>query len=301
MKISEYIHYNLLSNNNIITLDKYTKLIHFLEKCEKYFFLDLSEDLLENENICNIFSNINNKIILISAPDIDFPPPKKPYSYDKYFNTKILPPNYNDIDYYEKIETELINIIEKNNLKVIAHSVSINHDNIINIPIGIFNRFNHYHLKKNEKTILCYANFGIPCDRWNGNPRKDLINILKNKPFVLQENIKTNDRNSMSHDHFYDMISRSKFTLCPRGCGIDTYRLWDTICLGSIPIVDKYDGHEQFHDLPILFVNSYEIISEDFLNEKYAEFLEKDFCYEKLLFEYWANKIYNLPIQLEPE
>lgn len=98
-------------------------------------------------------------------------------------------------------------------------------------------------------------------------------------------------RNNMSNEHFYNMISMSKFTLCPRGCGIDTYRLWDAICLGSIPIVEKYSGHEQFDDLPILFVSNYEIISEDFLNEKYAEFLQKDFCYDKLLFEYWRHKL----------
>ena len=186
---------------------------------------------------------------------------------------------------------ELLHIIEKNNISVVTHALSINHPNIVNIPIGIFNKFNHYHLKMNNKKILCYANFGIHVDRWFGNPRKYLLKILQDKPFVLQENIQMHGRNYMSNDYFYNIISMSKFTLCPRGCGIDTYRMWDAICLGSIPIVEKYSGHEQFNDLPILFVTNYEVITEDFLNEKYTEFLQRDFCYDKLLFEYWVHKI----------
>lgn len=292
MKIHEYINSNILHNSNVITLEKYTKLVNYLKNNnEDYIYIDMSQDMLQNNNICDIFSNITNKIVIINSPDVDFPPPKKPYSYDKYFTTNTLPTNYMSIAYNEKIEMELLDIIEKNNISVITHALSINHPNIVNIPIGIFNKFNHYHLKMNNKTILCYANFGMSVDRWFGNPRKDLLKILEDKPFVLQENIQMHGRHDMSNDHFYNIISMSKFTLCPRGCGIDTYRLWDAICLGSIPIVEKYSGHEQFDDLPILFVSNYEIISEDFLNEKYTEFLQKDFCYDKLLFEYWAHKI----------
>ena len=293
MKIHEYINSNILSDSNVITLEKYTKFVDYLKDHEKYVYIDMSQDMLQNTNICDIFSNITNKIVIINSPDIDFPPPKQPYSYDKYFDTNILPTNYMSIAYNEKIEMELLDIIEKNNISVVTHALSINHPNIVNIPIGIFNKFNHYHLKMNNKKILCYANFGIPVDRWFGNPRKDLLKILEDKPYVLQENIQLHGRNNMSNDDFYNTISMSKFTLCPRGCGIDTYRLWDAICLGSIPIVEKYSGHEQFDDLPILFVSNYEVISENFLNEKYTEFLKKDFCYDKLLFEYWAHKIIN--------
>jgi hypothetical protein len=294
MKIHEYIDSNMLSDSNVITLEKYTKLVDYLKNNnEKYVYIDMSQHMLQYNDICDIFSNITNKIVMINSPDIDFPPPKKPYSYDEYFDKKILPCNYESIDYYEKIEMELLHIIEKNNISVVTHALSINHPNIVNIPIGIFNKFNHYHLKINNKKILCYANFGIHVDRWFGNTRKYLLKILQDKPFVLQENIQMHGRNYMSNDHFYNIISMSKFTLCPRGCGIDTYRMWDAICLGSIPIVEKYSGHEQFNDLPILFVSNYEIISEDFLNEKYTEFLQRDFCYDKLLFEYWVHKIIN--------
>ena len=82
--------------------------------------------------------------------------------------------------------------------------------------------------------------------------------------------------------------------ICPRGCGIDTYRLWDCIMLGCIPIVEKYESHNSWNDLPILFLDNirdYELLTEDFLNRKYDKFLEKDFNYDKCTNDYWYKKI----------
>ncbi len=294
MKLYEYIHTpNVLDTNNIITLHRIEKIAENIvisnDNSGRYLFLNLSEDLLEYQDLNEILKQINDKIIFIFSCDIDFPPPIKPYSYDKYFDESKLPENHLEINYYEKINTELLNIIQKNNIHIYTHSLSINHSNITNVPIGIYEKFNHFQLKTNEKTILCYANFGIPCDRWFGNPRKELISFIKDKDFILIENIFEKNPHKYTNDYFYDKISRSKFTLCPRGSGIDTYRLWDSICLGSIPIVEKYDGHAEFIHLPILFVDSYEEINEDFLNKKYELFSKQDFCYDKMKIEYWDN------------
>ena len=66
--------------------------------------------------------NIKNKIVLICSPDIDFPPPKYPYKYDKYFDSSILPSNYLNINYYDKINLEIISVINENNLKPLHDS-----------------------------------------------------------------------------------------------------------------------------------------------------------------------------------
>jgi hypothetical protein len=100
-------------------------------------------------------------------------------------------------------------------------------------------------------------------------------------------------------DNFYNKISHSKFALCPRGCGIDTYRLWDCIYLGCIPIVELYGGHEQYRDLPILFINNhkdYEMMTEEYLNQVYEDFLLKEFNYDKCTFQYWVNIINQIKI-----
>lgn len=288
MKITEYIENTyFLNEKNHIQSSKNMPIIHYICKDNNYTILNYSEEFLEYDNIIDLFNNLKDVIVLILNPDIDFPPPKKPYVYDAYFNKYTLPSNHSEIDYYEKITTELIPIIEKNNIYVISYAASINHKNILFLPLGNFVKFHHFHFKKNKKENLCYLNIGIPCDRWFGNPRKKILELLQNKLFILK-------RSGLDMDSFYNDISRSKFMICPRGCGIDTYRLWDCISLGCIPIVEKYNSHEQWIDLPILFldkIEDYAELSEEFLNKKYEEFLNKDFNYDKCKFEYWADKI----------
>lgn len=300
MKIIEYINSDYLNITNIIQLQKYCDYINnnkniikfnnncdYLKTINNTISIIYSEDLIETQNINDIFLQLNNKIIILYNVDIDFPNPIKPYSYDKYFHEYILPENNDKIDYYDKINKDIINIIEKNNLHVFTYSASINNKNITYVPLGIFHQFNHFHLKTINKNILCYLNISIPCDRWFGNPRKKIIDYLQNKSFIYKQN-------NLSFDNFYSDIGRSKFAICPRGCGIDTYRLWDCIALGCIPIIEKYDSHNQWDDLPILFmdrIEDFDNINEDFLNKKYEEFLQKDFNYDKCKIDYWINKL----------
>ena len=80
--------------------------------------------------------------------------------------------------------------------------------------------------------------------------------------------------------------------MCPRGCGIDTYRMWECLYLGCIPIVVKYEGFEDFSDLPILFIDKWEDylnIGSKYLEEKYNEMIDKDYNYDKLKFSWWKE------------
>ncbi len=301
MKISEYIKSGttILNSNNIFTLQKYEYIIsHFTSKFKnKYLFIPYEPQFLHNNDMVNVLSGINNKVILLSNLDVDFPPPKKPYEYDAYFDPAVLPENYLEIPYGQKIQTEVLPILLENNIKIFAHAVSINHPNVTMIPGGVFSKFNHFHLKTNNKNNLCYANFGLNCDRWFGNPRNEILEWIKNKDFVLKENIISTEivrRNTMNDTYYYHKIAQSKFAICPRGCSLDTYRLWDCICLGCIPIVEKYGGYEQFEDLPILFIESYKdygLLTEEYLNKAYGTMMQKEYNYSKLTFQYWLEKI----------
>jgi len=79
------------------------------------------------------------------------------------------------------------------------------------------------------------------------------------------------------------------FVLCPRGNGIDTHRLWETLYMGSIPIVIYSDVHKNLLDLPILFVNNWNEISYDFLLEQLSTIKSKTWNMEKLNISYWIN------------
>jgi hypothetical protein len=296
MKITDYITDNsVLNKDNIFTLQKYEQIIKYLHLTfpDKYIILDYNQHSIHSNSHMELLQQTQNKIILISNLDFDFPPPLKPYEYDAYFNKSLLPNNYKNIPYIQKINTNIIKTIEKNNIKIYAHAVSVNHPNITMIPAGIYSKFNHFYMKTNEKKILCYANFGLSCDRWFGNPRNEIY-----KDFITKENIYSTEvvrRDCLSEDMFYKNISESKFAICPRGCGIDSYRIYDCICLGCIPIVEKYDGYEKLKDLPILFINSYKdynLITEEYLNNMYINMMKCNYNYDKLTVNYWFNCIH---------
>ena len=88
-------------------------------------------------------------------------------------------------------------------------------------------------------------------------------------------------------------IRSSKFVFCPRGNGIDTHRIWETLYMGSIPIVKYEKTHHLFEDLPILFIDDWNEVNEDFLNEKYEEIINKDWNIDKLKIGYWTDFIKN--------
>jgi hypothetical protein len=247
-------------------------------------------------------NNLCNKIVVMSTPDHDFPPPVFPYTYAN-FPSSHVPADYESIDYYKKIDYEIINILEKNNLYVVNIPNSLYHPRLLTIPFGVYRKFDHMYLRTAKKDIVCYMNMGFTPDRWFGNPRRIIFNYMKNKPFVVHENCDEHlkrDRDTM--DPFYKQIARSKFMICPRGCGIDTPRLWDCLYLGCIPIVDRYQSHESYSDLPILFLDSYSdfnALTEDYLERVYKEYLEKEFNYEKLTMKYWLDRIGKLAEHLQ--
>jgi len=92
---------------------------------------------------------------------------------------------------------------------------------------------------------------------------------------------------------YLEGIKKSKFVLCPRGNGIDTHRLWESLYLGSIPIIERHRTHDMCDDLPVLFIDDWRHINEEYLNEKYHEINERSHNMDKLKISYWENLIKN--------
>ena len=138
-----------------------------------------------------------------------------------------------------------------------------------------------------NKTIqnLVYMNFSI-----SNFPeeRENIYHFYKDKSWVT---IGTTDISENGHQRFLEDIYSHKFCFAPRGNGIDTHRLWESLYLRTIPIVKKCIGMEDFYDLPILFVDDWENLSEDFLNERYNEIMQKEYPLEKIKIDFWLQYI----------
>jgi len=134
---------------------------------------------------------------------------------------------------------------------------------------------------------LVYMNFST----WTyPMERQYCYNLFSTKEWVS----KGENKNTLEGRHvFLKDLRNHKFVLCPRGNGTDTHRLWETLYMGSIPIVIKTVALDEFTDLPILFIENWEILNEEFLHKKYEEISSKTWNMEKLKFGYWKNKILN--------
>jgi hypothetical protein len=194
----------------------------------------------------------------------------------------------------------------KNDIEIwFTTNKSHRHHNLHSIPIGITNDCNDSHLHKiygntdvmvqvanhrsNRDTNpkLLYMNFNIETHA----DRRTVYNMFVDKPFVTVGQIE----NSMKgRETFLRQLRDHKFCICPRGNGIDTHRLWESLYMGTIPIVKREIAYEQFSDLPILFVDDYNEITEEYLNDQYRTMMGKYWNMEKLGMTYWKNKISNI-------
>ena len=82
-----------------------------------------------------------------------------------------------------------------------------------------------------------------------------------------------------------------KFTLSPEGDMHDCYRHWEAILIGVIPIIQKTSMNELFNDLPVLLIDEWDQITEQFLQQKYEEISSKNYNLEKLYMKFWIDMI----------
>ena len=99
---------------------------------------------------------------------------------------------------------------------------------------------------------------------------------------------KSNPKNLGSY--LTDMIA-AKFTLSPRGNGIDCHRTWEALLMGAIPIVRSSSLDPLYKDLPVLIIDDWEDVTENFLQEEYNLIKNKTFRMEKIYLQYWIAEI----------
>lgn len=169
-----------------------------------------------------------------------------------------------------------------------ALNVNYDHKDLIPIPIGLANDYCPITLK--YKDIIK-----------KGSPKKLLYINHRNSTYPqsrkwIYDYFETNDwctvdLPNLSLNEYKNQLDNHDFILCPRGNGIDTHRLWESLYHGIIPIVEEHTHYRVLENLPALVVPSFEIITQDFLEEKKEEFLNKKFNMEKLKINWWINCI----------
>lgn len=175
------------------------------------------------------------------------------------------------------------------------------HPKIICLPLGIRARGHVYNraLSISRRNITKSRLLLINNSGWGD---RTMINNLVSKAFnhtvtnTYSQSRKSKKRKQPvdeEEDHLFE-VAQSKFVLCPSGLGFDTYRLWETLLLGSIPIVESNAGMDRtYARLPVLVVQDYSQVTPKLLEEMYPCFERyiPEYRYEHLTQSYWLDLV----------
>lgn len=172
-------------------------------------------------------------------------------------------------------------------------NVNYIHPNLKSIPLGIGNP---YVLETpREEDFLSATGDRIDGKLLYINHRVETYPDERRQPYEL---FSTNDWITVEEPEkkgnfrrYMKSLSEHKFMLCPRGNGIDTYRFWECLYMGVIPIVKKCINVDFYADLPILVIENYSDITKEMLETKYSEITSRSWNTEKLICDYWINTI----------
>lgn len=161
------------------------------------------------------------------------------------------------------INQDYLPILENKFLKKwFGMNCHILHDKLQTIPIGVANECWPHGDKQaildvansnNKKTGLIYSNF----DKNTNTSQRDDINNILNK--LNGYNIETD---KLPYKQYLEKLSTYKFVVSPPGNSVDCHRVWESIYVGTVPIVLKSVPMVYFKDCPIFFINQWEDLYE---------------------------------------
>src|ERR1700722_11865528 len=125
------------------------------------------------------------------------------------------------------------------------------------------------------KDKICYLNISVST---NISGRKIVYTMFKDKSFCYNPNTRLS-----WHDYLVD-LAHSKFVLSPQGNGLDCHRTWEALYMGCIPIVKNSLLNDLYEDLPVVIVDDWAEVTEEFLNAKWLEIQSKKFNIQKAYF-----------------
>lgn len=160
------------------------------------------------------------------------------------------------------------------------------------IPIGLSNTFwqrgDFKKIEAKEREIFCYANFDVGT---NPEKRKPCWDYFANQSWTKMVRGK-------SYQDYLEDLSTSTFVISPPGNGLDCHRTWEALYLKSYPVVLSSTLNPLYENLPVVIVNDWSEVTEEFLKKKKEEFDAKEWDFEKVYIPYWFQQVNELKQKL---
>ena len=147
---------------------------------------------------------------------------------------------------------------------------NISHPKVISVPLGVASHYDTWfimkralqkNVKKSHALFSAGSNFGF-------------------RPFIrdcVERNVGSEFfyfKEKKGLEEFNTALAASKMVLAMPGLGYDTYRLWEALAVGAVPVIEKGVGLDRtVYKLPVLIVEDYYKLTPALLQQAYTEAL----------------------------
>lgn len=255
-------------------------------------YLEISDIYIKNNSDLPKLRDMKNKSIVFChdasvANNILFPELKK-------LKQEILLITVRDIEVCEQKTDNMPN----NVLGWFGNNVTSLSQRAFGIPIGLpplnvsFNPFDGYAGEEKRQILKQTINDNYKTSNTlaymshsnHTNSRRSFVfNFLKNMKWVKS----AAGTKRINYKTYIEDVKKHRYTISPVGAGIDCHRTWESLYLGRTPVVEDSAAFRFFKDLPIMFIEKFEDLTEQDL----LKFEPKENNLELLKFKYWENKI----------
>eukprot|EP00669_Euglena_mutabilis_P005004 TRINITY_DN16374_c0_g1_i1.p1 TRINITY_DN16374_c0_g1~~TRINITY_DN16374_c0_g1_i1.p1 ORF type:complete len:150 (+),score=35.63 TRINITY_DN16374_c0_g1_i1:146-595(+) len=91
--------------------------------------------------------------------------------------------------------------------------------------------------------------------------------------------------------NYTESVLRHKFILAPPGLGLDTYRAWQALYLGRVPVIGPELPSSLYDGLPVLQVSDWATLTPSTLAAAWANLTHRTYTPEKLTIHWWVRLI----------
>ena len=229
----------------------------------------------------------HNKIVFNSVDELDIRP------YDTIFiNALLLEENISKLlkfktpfhlvtgnsDFGIKSRRIQLLLSSDNLITWAGHNLQKLADNMLSIPIG-FSETGEKRpqskvwpdpsaYEKNMKIVL------TPLSNTNAERHSINLDKFKNVKKYIEK---------IPYFNYLEILAKSEYSICPRGNGVDTHRVYESIAMNSVPIVRPGMLSSLYRDLGCIEIENWDALDETALT---LNKLNRDVIY----LDYWKNK-----------
>lgn len=179
--------------------------------------------------------------------------------------------------------------IPENVVKWFCVNANIRDNRIEKLPFGIQEQADiSLFRKKQEVANALYINFAN-----NTNERLRLSNFFLNSTIPAKI-----VRKPKAYEEYLEDIASFRYVLCPPGNGYDSYRIWETLYSGNVPVIFSDYWNETFRRLPLISIDEKELYDPNLINKlNDLDSRMNENGTEMLDLEFWKTRIRDSVLQ----